>query len=508
MISPAEIFSASRRTLRVLRQSTRPSIVGFISLAGATSSGAAECVFPDNIDWVVNNTCEVSGIRIAPQNLTIANGATLTVESSGEIILDMRNFAVNVAPNARLIVAPGGRLRSNQIGPLLARQSAAGGTFGYFLKQVGGPVLDTINPDLPFHPSSAIKVLYMIEALRQVDNGALNLGTTNLTVCRGPLLNQNPLITAGGSQTCPNSFLNAAAGSSGFNCSHGEAPANPLVSNNSTTCGGSTQSLALGVGVCAMMKVSNNPSGNAIQEAVGGGNPQTGWNNIINNAGAAIGLTSTTFGNRFGCSGPFESPTNTTTLRDLALSYEQMATNPAVLFPSTPPLPFLSTDAYSFMNNDVDSLPFVAAIVNEQAGEAGIDATTTANFISFIRLAQKGGSNDRNLNGCNIGIFCVPGVPVTGCPGGGPAVPNCPDPTQTLYRTAAGWISLPINGGANTRDYVFGVFVNSAASSIITSGTTPLADPAMPLVSIIPGSMLDEAGELLRPVIREALENF
>jgi hypothetical protein len=68
---------------------------------------------------------------------------------------------------------------------------------------------------------------------------------------------------------------------------------------------------------------------------------------------------------------------------------------------------------------------------------------------------------------------------------------------------------LPINGGTDTRDYVYGLFVNNVvASSVIASGTTPVADPVMPLVSIIDRSMLDEAGELLRPVIRDALERF
>ena len=47
-----------------------------------------------------------------------------------------------------------------------------------------------------------------------------------------------------------------------------------------------------------------------------------------------------------------------------------------------------------------------------------------------------------------------------------------------------------------------------ATSSIIATGTTPMADPAVPAVSIIGGSMLDEAGELLRPMIRDALEAF
>jgi hypothetical protein len=186
-----------------------------------------------------------------------------------------------------------------------------------------------------------------------------------------------------------------------------------------------------------------------------------------------------------------------------------MTTNAAVLFPTSPPAPFVfqNSAAYLFMDNDQNELAFATAIVNEQAAEAGIDAATTQNFRNNILLVHKTGSNTSNsIPGCNVGILCLPGCPGPGLP---PNPPNCPDPSQPLYRTAAGWISLPINGGADTLDYVYGVFVdNVTASSIIATGTAPNADPAMPAVSIIDGSMLDEAGELLRPVIRNALENF
>ena len=451
------------------RRLARASAVGrpflWLSLFLSVPSHAAECTFPDNVDWVVDASCEVSNIRIAPQDLSVVNGATLTVESSGEIIHDMRNFRIAVDSSSRLRIESGGRVRSNQIGPLLVRQSD-GGSFGYFLKRVGGPVLDTINPDLRFHPSSTIKVLYMIEALRQVDNGALNLNTTNLVSCPTTL-------TPGGAQTCPNSFASATSGGAGGNCGQNAA----LAANSLATCGAATQSYALGLGICGMMKVSNNAAANAIQETVGAGSPLTGWNNMIN-GGTTIGLGATSLFSRMGCNGPFSNnPINLTTLRDLGLIYEQMATDPAVLFPTTLPaaVNFATTNAYNFMDNHVNELNannFVQAITLEQASEAGVIAATANTFLGNVRLVHKTGSN-------------------TG---------------STLYRSAAGWISLPINGGSDTRDYVYGVFVNNViASDLVAAGAT---DPAMPQVSIAGGSMLDEAGELLRPVIRDALENF
>lgn len=290
----------------------------------------------------------------------------------------------------------------------------------------------------------------MIEALRQVDNGTLNLGTTNLTSCP-------TTVTPGPGQTCPNSsFSNATAGGGGGNCDQG----GNLVANSATSCKASTQAIGLGVGTCAMMKVSNNASSNAIQEIVGGGNPQTGWNNMLNNAGSAIGLSATTFANRMGCGGPNNVPNNQTTLRDLGLLYEQMATNPAVLFPVAPPVPFIfqNTNAYNFMDNHFNELNvanFIPTIVNEQAGEIGLNATTITNFLNAVRLVHKIGNN----NGAS-------------------------------FVTLAGWISFPINAGATTRDYVYGVFVNNVTTNLL--GT----------------DLRDDAAQMLRSVIRDALEDF
>lgn len=205
---------------------------------------AQDCTFPDNVDWVVDQSCEISVIRIAPRNLSVIDGAVLTIEGSGELILDTRNFRLSVDPDSRLAVAPGGRIRSNQIGPLLVRRTD-GGPFGYFLKRVGGPIIDTINPDLSFHPSSAIKTLYMIEALRQVDNGTLNLGTTLITSCPTVITVVPPVPP----MTCPNQGQGASCPNPPFACARsagGEiAPSSRTHKRVATTIPHRTTSCAL-----------------------------------------------------------------------------------------------------------------------------------------------------------------------------------------------------------------------------------------------------------------------
>jgi hypothetical protein len=242
-----------------------------------------------------------------------------------------------------------------------------------------------------------------------------------------------------------------------------------LVANTQMNCGGAIQNYGLGSGLCAMMKVSNNAAANAVQEAIGSGNPQTGWNRMLSGAGSAAGLTDTSFGNRMGCGGPTNPQINLTTLRDLGRLFEQMATNPEVLFPATQPAGFVFSNsaAYNLMDNHTNEF-IVAAILAEQAAEMGLDMATRNNFQSGVRLVHKTGSN------C-AGDQCT-------CPGGG----RCPD-----FETIAGWISLPINGGTDSRDYVYGVFFNNVTAN-----------------NSLGGSLREEAAEMLRPVIRDALENF
>lgn len=229
-----------------------------------------------------------------------------------------------------------------------------------------------------------------------------------------------------------------------------------------------------------MMKVSNNPAANAIQEVVGGGDPEDGWEEMIDDAGATIGLEATSFGNRMGCGGPNNPPPiNQTTLSDLGRIFEQMTTNRAVLFPpgpgpviAPPNFVFTDTDAYLFMDNDTNELELsgIPAIAKEQGGEIGLDEATIDNFVDDVRLVHKAGSN-------NTGN------------------------TLPVYRTIAGWVSLPINGGADTRDYVYGIFYNNATPTKDTNGDDVPEDTEI-------GGLLDDVGELLRPVIREALEDF
>ncbi|MCF8484700.1 MAG: class A beta-lactamase-related serine hydrolase [Rhodobacteraceae bacterium] len=462
------------------------------SLGASSPSFAAECVIPDNTDWTVNVSCEITATRIASRNVRVAESATLTVESSGSLIIDTRSFALRVDPQARVRIRPGGQIRSNQVGPLLQRQTD-GGSFGYYLKAVNGPVIEAYNPNLSFHPSSSIKLLYMIEALRQVDQGTLNLNTTNLNTCPAVIAAGPPATTT----SCPVNFVSTSATSTGSG-GNGNNCTVPPVANTVASCSGALVNLPLGTGLCAMMKVSNNVSANAIQETVGAGNPVAGWSTMLSDAGTAAGLTSTSFANRMGCGGPTFGPTsNQTTLVDMGRLLEEMVSDPAILFPSTLPanVSFATTAAYLFMNNDRNNGnglgPNLQTIINEQATELGLPAGVNTNFFSGtagpggagtiggVRFVHKRGSNaSKDMDGDGI---IDPDL-------NGDGVADITDPRD--YRTMIGWISLPINGGAGSREYVFGLFYNDIDP---TSSQDDLR-------LVLP--------QMLRPVIRSALQSF
>ena len=56
------------------------------------------------------------------------------------------------------------------------------------------------------------------------------------------------------------------------------------------------------------------------------------------------------------------------------------------------------------------------------------------------------------------------------------------------FATLAGWVLFPINGGGNTRDYVYGVFFNNVTPQSLTT------------------DLRDDDAQMLRPVIRDAVE--
>ena len=138
------------------------------------------------------------------------------------------------------------------------------GKYGFFLKEVNGPVLAQMRPDTVFEPASTMKTLYHVHAMRRVHLGLVAL-----------------------SQSI----------------------------NKPLDCGVPGNNQTLELTLSEMMENSDNFSTLAVSNYFGITN--------IDATATALGMASTNVNYTIGCSGP--SPENQLTLRDLTTLHEQVA---------------------------------------------------------------------------------------------------------------------------------------------------------------------------------------
>ena len=241
-----------------------------------------------------------------------------------------------------------------------------------------------------------------------------------------------------GSVTLLGTNLNVCSG--GTNCTDN--------ANTVALCGGAMVVENLQTALTNMMRPSNNQSTNAVQELFGGGTPSIGRAAMNTTASAVVGMSaSTALQHKFACGNVSNNPYNTLTLADAGRLYEQAMTNDAVL-----PEPTRTTFVQIMLNdtNDNSLVTAINAIIDQEAALFEMPAANVQAVKNGMQFAHKAG---------NIG---------------------------TAYESDAGWFSLPVNGGADTRQYVFAHFVDGA-----TVNTLPSFDA--------------RTSELLRTAIRESL---
>ncbi len=150
-------------------------------------------------------------------------------------------------------------------------ERVAGGSFGFWLTGIGGPVLASLRADEAFYPASSIKVFYLLEAMRWV--------------------------AGRGDQA---------------------AALRTLLPVNTDGCGGGTVSLEpLDAVLWAMMQQSDNLRANAVGDFFGlEAIDQTAHQ--LGGVGASSAIV-----HRFACGGPANDPANRITAADLAGVYER-----------------------------------------------------------------------------------------------------------------------------------------------------------------------------------------
>jgi hypothetical protein len=262
------------------------------------------------------------------------------------------------------------------------------GDVGMYLKRVNGPVLDGFNQSAVFEPASAIKVLVLTHALRQVQAGALTLSTMipwtrdlNEDVC--------------GSHPCNVTMPQA-------------------------------ESDSLGLLLNQMMVCSDNRHTHALRTYFGDAN-------ILQTADD-LGMTDTDFNHIIGC--PDCDNLNEITLVDLGRLYSAVLNG------------FLDeerqADFHDLMINETFGLGGIATVIDEEVAKAGKPAQVATDFKALVRYAFKGGSYKFGT--------------------------GCTADEDTVFRSTAGYVELPINNGSASCAYVTGAWINNAPFEVQTPG--------------------------------------
>ena len=221
----------------------------------------------------------------------------------------------------------------------------SGGSYGFHLTRVGGPVLASRHAHDPFYPASSIKVLHHVTALRWAY-----------------------------AQPDPATALGTAVPVYQDTCS-GAGLADPRPLREVLT---------------AMMQVSDNQATNAVQDFFG---PAA----INLTASDLIGTGDGTFlAHRFGCGGPANNPANRATAADLALVYARYGEG--ALFDAA-----AARDFSGFMLGKETGI--LDGAVGREAAALGSSPAAVARFMGEVAVIYKEGWWETNLSiGAHVSV--------------------------------------------------------------------------------------------------------
>lgn len=228
--------------------------------------------------------------------------------------------------------------------------SEAGGTVGFYTKQVGGPVVGSLNETFVYDPASSIKTLVGVGILQLIEQGAASLSSTT---------------------------------------TFHEVPSGTSCPDNSTPA----QTRTLDSLIYDMLVFSSNSATRALVDYLGGFSG-------VNQVALTNGMTSTTMIGYPGCIA------NEMTQLDSATLYEGIVDG-TLLSPS-------SRDAlYARMPSDTvdftSTLYRANQIVDQVAPTYGLDANQIAAFKSQLRLHYKAGNGAVCLDPCQE-FYSIGGV--------------------------------------------------------------------------------------------------
>ncbi len=261
------------------------------------------------------------------------NGARLTAFKRYTNYLGQERWAVAMVDNAN----PQTRRMRQYMDSALSD-----GSYGFMLRQVGGPVLADLNANFVFEPASVMKILHATYAVRRCSQGLDNL-TSDIYV-------HNTCNDETNRNRCPDPV---------FYCNQGNEPLRDCIE--------------------WMMRISHNGRTRNIEERYG----RATLNSFADNT---LGLTNTQINHTLGCL--CGEPHNTTTAADMSSLYEQINDNSLFSGAWRDTLGDMmgSLDLYGY-----DDYPTLSNVINQEAAQTNLTATEIAQFRAAMQLVNKGG---------------------------------------------------------------------------------------------------------------------
>jgi hypothetical protein len=221
------------------------------------------------------------------------------------------------------------------------------GTYGFKLKQVGGPVLASLNENFVFEPASSMKILHGTYAIRECALGHRSLDDLIWVPNR-----------------CTDSYWNNLCPEDGYNCDPGLEPM-------STT-------------IRRMLQNSHNGRTRTLEELFG----RTTLNNFADNTAH---LSNTQINHTLGCL--CGNPFNTTTAADLVSLYEQVVdgTHFASTWRDALYDLMANVTAWGYGANPGSSFYTLGQVIAQEAAGTSLTAAEIAAFRDEVRYAVKGG---------------------------------------------------------------------------------------------------------------------
>ncbi|MGH2703272.1 MAG: serine hydrolase, partial [Actinomycetota bacterium] len=326
----------------------------------------------------------------------------------------------------------------------IMRPGAKKASFGFYLKEVGGPVWAALQHNHVFEPASTTKVLHHLTAMQAVQDARASL-TEDITWFVRP---DDDARYPGDSDYSDDKNK----------CAY-ESDGTPIASNSYVDELGE-------VILRQMMEQSDNRATDAVLNRFGF--------NAINDTADDVGMTNTELNHRIGC--PRDaSPNyarNELTLFDAGLLYEGVS-NGSLIGTGV-----LRNTFYDYMLNGVGGWK---SVVDEEASDLGLSQAVADDFLEAMTAAVKGGSYTNSAD----------------CPSG--VSGEC----KLVRRTGFGRLSLPFKfsptGAPILKDYLYGSFVD---------GEFECGNNCDGEIELIGEVRTQAHFEMMRPRIRAALETW